>query len=153
MELIQRIEHELLASLRSREMIRTSALRMLKHSLKNFAIAKRVSETSLSDEQVVQIVRQEAKKRKESMEAFESGGRNDLAEKERQELAILESYLPPQLGDAELRRIIMVVVDELELKPPYRFGSLMGAVVKQVAGKADGQTVKKAVEQFINEAS
>lgn len=123
---------------------------MLKTSLKNFAIAKRTPEPSLTDEQVVGVIRQEAKKRKESIVAFTNGGRSDLADKERRELGILEAYLPANMSGDELRAIILTVVEEEKLSTPFQFGRLMGLVVKKVAGRADGETVKQAVQSFVD---
>lgn len=137
-------------SLRERQQEKTAVLRMLKTSLKNFAIAKRISEPSLTDEQVVGVIRQEAKKRKESIAAFTSGGRVDLADKEQRELAVLEAYLPANMSADELRAIILTVVEEEKLSAPFQFGRLMGLVVKKVAGRADGETVKISVQSFID---
>ncbi|OGY90894.1 MAG: hypothetical protein A3B30_01400 [Candidatus Komeilibacteria bacterium RIFCSPLOWO2_01_FULL_52_15] len=149
MQLIHRIEQDLLVSLKAREQERIGALRMLKNALKNFAIEKRTPMESLTDEQVVSIVRQEVKRRKESMFAFESGGRLDLVARERAELGILETYLPPALAADDLEAVIREVVAERKLSPPYQFGAVMGPVVKKIAGRADGTTVKAAVEAFI----
>ena len=153
MQLVERIEHDLLESLKAHEQERVGALRMLKNALKNFAISKREPLEKLTDEQVVGVVRQEAKRRKESITAFTGGGRSDLADKEKAELTILEAYLPAAMPVEELAKFIDEVVAEKKLTPPYQFGMLMGPVVKKVAGRADGQLVKAAVEAFIAKAS
>jgi hypothetical protein len=149
MELIKRIDQDLLASLRERQSVRTAVLRMLKSGLKNFAIAKRVPDTSLTDEQTVGVIRQEVKKRKESIEAFLAGGRAELADKERTEQAILESYLPPSLSPQDLKKVIDGVIADEKLTLPIQFGRLMGLVVKKVAGRTDGDTVKTAVQLYL----
>lgn len=137
-------------SLRERQKEKTAVLRMLKTSLKNFAIAKRIPESSLTDEQVLGVVRQEVKKRKESIAAFTSGARTDLADKERRELGMLGVYLPPAMSDAELRALIASVVEEEKLSAPFQFGRLMGLVVKKASGRADGELIKQAVQSFVN---
>lgn len=152
MELFQSIERDLLTSLRERQQEKTAVLRMLKTALKNFTIAKRMPESSLTDEQVVGVVRQEVKKRKESIAAFMSGGRGELADKERREMEMLEAYVPPGMSVEELSGIITSVVSGENLSPPYQFGRLMGLVVKKVAGRADGETVKQAVQAFVEKS-
>jgi uncharacterized protein len=149
MALVQQIDNDLKASQLARQAERVSTLRLLKTNLKNTAIAKRVSELVLTDDDVISAVRQEVKKRKEAIEAFEKGGREDLAANERNELAILEPYLPVALSDAELQVAIETVIKENGLEPPLQFGRLMGLVVKQVAGRAEGGAVKAAVEAYI----
>lgn len=150
--LLERITSDLTASLRARDSLRTTVLRSLKNNLKNTAIANRVSETELSDEATVAIVRQEVKRRKESVLAFEAGGRSDLAEHEKQELAVLEGYLPASMSKEAIESAIRDVVSEEKLEAPYVFGKLMGLVVKKIAGRASGDEVKEAVQNFINSA-
>jgi len=147
--LIKTIDQDLITSLRDRQREKTAVLRMLKTGLKNFSIAKKIPEAELTDEQVVGIIRQEAKKRKESVAAFTNGGRKDLADKEAGELTVLESYLPPSLSSDEIEKYIKEVITEKNLAAPYQFGVLMGQVMKKVSGRADGDTVKHAVEAFI----
>ena len=149
MSIRETIDHDLVASLRAKDGERVATLRLLKNNLKNTAIAKRMTEDKFSDEDVIAVIRQEVKKRKESIEAFTAGARPELAAKEKSELVILETYLPPNLDDATLTKIIQDVVAAEQLAPPYNFGKLMGAVVKQVAGRADGAAVKEAVQKFI----
>lgn len=147
--LIQTIENDLRESLRARDEVRTATLRMLKNNLKNTSIARRVAETEFKDSDVIAVVRQELKKRKESIEAFEKGGRPELADKEKAELVILQSYVPASISNEEIRAVISDLVMEKKLTPPYQFGALMGQVVKKIEGRAEGQAVKKAVEEFI----
>lgn len=149
MSLLTTIEADLRESLKARDEVRTGTLRMLKTNLKNTAIAKMVREDALAETDAIAVVRQEIKKRKEAVEAFRAGGRAELSQKEAAELAILEKYLPAQLGEAEITKLIADTVAESALTAPFQFGALMGAVVKKVAGRADGSVVKGAVEAFI----
>lgn len=143
------LERDFLDSMRKREAERTAVLRLLKSGLKNFAIAKRVPESTLSDEQVVGVIRQEARKRKESIDAFRKGGRDELALKEEREFAILESYLPPAMDAGEIQKLIDEVIAEQKLEPPFQFGRIMGLMVKRIGGRAEGSVVKEAVERYI----
>ncbi len=126
-----------------------STLRLLKTNLKNTAIAKHVSELDLSDQEVIAAIRQEVKKRKEAIESFVAGGREELATQERNEIAILEPYLPASLSTDEITKIIDEVVKEANMQPPLQFNKLMGPVVKQVAGRSDGAAVKAMVEHYV----
>ena len=149
MTLLETIASDLLQSLRSKDTKRVATLRLLKNNVKNTAIAKRVPEDKLSTEEVIAVIRQEVKKRKESIEAFTAGGRPELADKERAELVILESYLPPALNTEALQQIIHEVIAVDGLQQPYNFGRLMGSVVKKVAGRAEGAAVREAVQKIV----
>ncbi len=151
MPLIKTIENDYLVSLRERQSERTGVLRMIRNGLKNFAIAKRMPEFELTDEQVVGVLRQEAKKRKESIEAFTAGGRKELADKEQRELEIVSSYLPAELPADEISAIIKEVIEERKIVPPFKLGAVMGPVIQKIAGRASGEAIKTAVEQYIAE--
>lgn len=149
MTLVQKLEQDLIEAQRAKQHERTAVLRLMKNALKNAAIEKRVELGAMTDEQSVAVLRTEVKKRKESIAAFTSGSRPELAEAEQKELQLIEQYLPALMPVEAIQKIIAEVVAEQQLTPPYQFGSLMGAVVKKVAGKADGAVVKEAVQQFI----
>lgn len=149
MTLVQTIEQELNDSLKAKQHATTAVLRLVKNALKNTAIEKRVAFEALTDEQTIAVLRSEVKKRKESIQAYTSGNRPELAKAEQDELLIIERYLPASMPAAEIKKIVAEVVAEQQLTPPYQFGSLMGAVVKKIAGRADGAAVKDAVQQFI----
>lgn len=150
MSLVQTIAEDLQDSLLKKQSARTAVLRLLRNGLKNKAIEEKLSETDLSDEQVVAVLRQEAKKHKESIEAFRSGGRSELVDKEKAELNVIESYLPTSMSAEDIDKIIEVVITEEQLEEPYQFGRLMGLVVKKVAGRADGGFIKEQVEKFVS---
>jgi len=151
MSLIKTLENDYLVSLRERQSERTAVLRMIRNGLKNFAIAKRMPEFELTDEQVIGVLRQEAKKRKESIEAFTAGGRNELADREQRELEIVSSYLPAELRADEIHEIIKEVIEERKLAQPLKLGMVMGPVIQKVSGRASGEAIKAAVEQYIAE--
>ncbi len=149
MTLVQNIEQDLMESQRAKQHSTTAVLRLMKNALKNAAIEKRVAFEELTDEQAIAVLRSEVKKRKESIEAFTKGSRPELARQEQEELTLIQSYLPALMPAEEIRKIVAEVVTEQKLAAPYQFGSLMGAVVKKIAGRADGAAVKEAVQQFI----
>lgn len=142
------INEDVKNAMRAKDEKTLGALRMLISALRNKEISLRSGEkVELSDEQVVEVVGSEVKKRKDSIVSYEQGGRNDLAEQERSEIAILEKYLPTQATDEE----IMVIVNEIiSANSGANFGVIMGQAMAKLKGQADGNRVtaivKKAME-------
>lgn len=137
------------AALKGGDSVRLLTLRMLLAAVKNFAISKYGAEADakLTDPDVTDIIRKQAKTHRESIEAFEKGGRQDLVEKEKAELAILEGYLPKGLSDEELKKLLEPVVTSGETN----FGLLMKQAMAAVAGKAEGGRVAKILRTQIPE--
>lgn len=149
------IQNEILADLttamKQREKDRLRVLRSLKAKLLEKEISERTGgEGSLNEEQVVEVLMKAAKQRKESIEQFENGGREDLAENERQELAIIETYLPKMLTEDEIRTFVQQKISETEAKSMADMGSLMGSVMPQLKGKADGGMVSRVVKEELS---
>jgi uncharacterized protein len=150
MNLHQQIEADLKTALKSGDKEKAGTLRFLISALKNFQIEKKTKdETYLSDQDVVAVLKRQAKQRKDSIEGYEKGARADLAEKEKKELAILAAYLPAEMDEQEVQNIVCAKIQDLGISGKADFGKLMGAAVKEVAGKADGGLVKKIVDQEI----
>jgi len=148
MKLHQQIEAELKSALKSGEKEKAGALRFLISAIKNHQIEiKAKGEEYLKDEEVVAVVRRQAKQRKDSISEYEKGGRTDLAEKEKRELAILENYLPAQAGEEKIREVVKSKIAELGIADKSGFGKLMGAAMAELKGQADGDAVKKVVEE------
>jgi uncharacterized protein YqeY len=137
-----RIADEMRAAMKAREQTRVSTLRMLMAAMKNTQVEKG---HELSDDEVVEVIAREAKRRRESMEAFEKGGRAELVEKEGAELAILEAYLPERLGDDELAKLVDEAIAETGASSPKEMGAVMKALMPKVKGRADGAAVSAAV--------
>jgi uncharacterized protein YqeY len=137
-----RIADEMRAAMKAREQTRVSTLRMLMAAMKNTQVEKG---HELSDDEVVDVIAREAKRRRESMEAFEKGGRAELVEKEGAELAILEAYLPERLGDDELAKLVDEAIAETGASSPKEMGAVMKALMPKVKGRADGTAVSAAV--------
>jgi uncharacterized protein YqeY len=102
----------------------------------------------VTDEMVLKVIGRLIKQRKDSISQFEAGGRNDLAESEKEQLAILEQFQPPQMGEDELRAIAMRKKEELGITDKAKAGILTGAVMKEVSGQADGALVKSIIESL-----
>lgn len=145
MELKEKIQEDLKASLKAGEEIRSSTLRMLLAAITN----KEKEGKEVGEEQFEEVVAQEVKKRREAAEAFAKGGRPELADKEKKELEVLLSYLPAQLTEDEIRTLIGEAIQATGAITPKDIGKVMGELAPKVKGKADGALVAKIVQQFL----
>jgi len=139
MGLLAGIDNDLKESIRNRENEKVSTLRMLKSDI---MYEKTKGTEDLSDEKVLEIILRAAKKRKESIAEFTRAGRTDLAAKEESELKYIESYLPKQLGTEEIEAAIEAKFKELGEVSKKDFGKIMGVIMKELKGQADGNDVK-----------
>jgi uncharacterized protein YqeY len=146
--LMEQINRDFVQSLKIKDDFSLSVLRMLKAAILNAAIEKKrkVLET---DEEVIEVIKREIKKLKDSLEDFKKGERLDLIEKTEKEIAILEKYLPAQLSEEKIKEIVKEMIDKLQPSGPSDFGKVMGAVMKEIKGQADGAVVKKVVEELL----
>ena len=137
-----RLQREMREALKAGERVRLGALRMLSASVKNREVEVR---HELSDEEFVEVASREVKRRKEAAEAFEGGGRQELADKEREEQAVLEAYLPAQLSEDEVGALIDEAVGATGASGPGDLGKVMGYVMGKAKGRVDGETVNRLV--------
>lgn len=150
MSLRIRLDEDMKIALKNKDSLQLSVIRLLRSELKNAEIAKGAP---LTEDEVVQVVAREAKKRRESIEQFEKGGRTDLAEKEAAELRVLSEYLPEQLGDDEIAGIAQEVISELQATSKADKGKVMAALMPQVRGRADGKLVNQIVDRLLERTS
>lgn len=149
--LIDKIRNDLKEAMRSKCAEEVSVLRMFTSAVKDREIALRKGEDiSLNDEQILEVLSSEVKKRKDSIEAYRSGGRNDLAEKEESEIKILDKYMPEQMGEEEIEKIVKEVVDSAGDVGMKDFGMIMGKLMPKVKGKADGNIVSGIVKKILS---
>ncbi len=127
-----------------------TVLRMLKSALKYAAIAKSGAETELSDADAAQVIRKQAKQRQDSIESFEKGGRADLADKEKEELSILNGYLPQGMSAGEVARIVRETIVEVGATSKAQMGAVMKALQVKVAGRVDGKTLSAEVQKQLS---
>jgi uncharacterized protein YqeY len=130
-------------AMKAREGVRVATLRLLMTAVKN-AEVERLRE--LDDDDVLEVIAREAKRRRESIDAFAAGGRTDLVEKETAELGVLESYLPAKLSDDELGAIVDDAIAETGASTPKQMGEVMKALMPKVRGRADGAQVSALVK-------
>ena len=143
MTLKERITDDMKAAMRAKETERLGAIRMLTAAIKQKEVDERVE---LDDAGVVAIVDKLLKQRKDSIEAFEKAGRQDLADKEKAEAAVLQAYLPARLSADEVAAEVRAIVAEVGAKGPGDMGKVMGAAKARLAGKADMGQVSAAVK-------
>jgi uncharacterized protein len=139
------IKERLTQAMKSGDKIQVSELRMLISELKNKKIADGVKE--LDDEKVISVIQKIARKHKESIAQFKQGNRNDLVDKESEELAVLEEYLPEQLSEEEIEKIVSEVIQEVGATSPKDMGKLMSALMPRLKGCADGRVVNEIVKK------
>jgi uncharacterized protein YqeY len=146
MALKDRLETEIREAMRRRDQPRVDALRFLKNALQMTEIERR---KPLDDSGFLEVVAKQARERRESIRMFELGRRADLVAKESAELAILEEYLPAQMGQEELRKLVQTVISEVGATTPRDKGKVMGKLMPQTRGKADGAQVNALVDQLL----
>ena len=146
MSVFERLEDDLKTALKGGDKDRVSVIRMAKAAVKNREIEKR---DPLNDEEVCSVLMSLARRAKDSIEQFSKGGRQELADKEERELAIIQAYLPQQLSADEIRGIVKDVIPELGAAGPGDMGKVMRSVMSKVKGKADGRLVSELVKEAL----
>lgn len=144
MSLVQRIETDIATSMKEGIAARTAVLRLIKTSLKNEQI--RLGR-ELEEAEALKVFQKEAKQRRDSIDQYTKGGRQDLADSEAHELTIIEAYLPQQMPEDELRKLVDEVVTETNATSMAEMGVVIGAVMKRAKGRADGGAVSKLVKE------
>lgn len=160
MALKDRLETDIREAMRRRDQPRVDALRFLKNALQMAEITrqkalfdkgelKEDAAFQLDDAGFQEVVARQVRDRRESIRMFEQGGRTELAAKESAELKVLEEYLPAQMGQEELQKLVRAVIKEVGAATPREKGKVMGKLMPQVRGKADGAQVNALVDQLL----
>ena len=147
MNLSERVDSDLKTAMREKNATKLGVLRMLKAAIMNAAIEKSGAQSQLSDAEATQVIRKQVKQRQDSIESFEKGGRAELAAKEKEELSILQSYLPQQMSADELSKIVRETIAEVGATSKAQMGAVMKALQPKVAGRADGKTLSAEVQK------
>jgi uncharacterized protein len=150
MTLQERVDSELKEAMRTKDTTKLGVLRMLKSALKYAAIAKSDAEAELSDAEAVQVIRKQAKQRQDSIESFEKGGRAELADKEKQELVILNDYLPQAMSADELAKLVRETIAEVGATSKAQMGAVMKALQAKAGGRADGKMLSAEVARQLS---
>jgi uncharacterized protein YqeY len=143
----ERIDIDFKQSLKNQEKLRLSTLRLLISEIRNAEIAK---QKELSEDELISVIKSEIKRRDQAITEYQKASRVDLVEKEKAERDILSAYLPEQLSEDEVEKLVRDVIAELNADGSAQVGAVMGRVMAQVKGKADGNTVRRIVERLLS---
>src|SRR3989304_3556005 len=149
MTLRENLDSDFKAALKEKNELKLSVVRMVKAALMNAAIPSG-GKGSFDDAKIFDIIRKEAKKRNDSIAAYLLGGRTDLAEKEKQELAILQNYLPQAMAEEEVKALIQKTIADLGASSNANFGKVMKEAVARAEGRADGKIISRIVKELLS---
>lgn len=147
MNFLDRLNHDLKEAMRSKDKVRLSVIRMVKGAMQNEAI--QFKKDMLTEDEALTVLLREVKQRKDSLQEFEKANRQDLAAKLQEELQILDEYMPEQLSEDELRKIVSQAIEETGATSKKDIGKVMSYVLPKVKGEADGGIVNKIVQQLL----
>ena len=140
----EKIQQDLIIAIKQNRPEARDTLRLLNN---NLALAEKEKRKSLNEQEETEVLKKAAKQRKESIEAFEKADRNELAEKEKKELEIIQKYLPEELSDEEIEKIVQEKIVQLDANDPSQTGKIIGAVMAEIKGKAGGGRVATIVKK------
>ena len=144
MDILEKLSSQIKEAMKGGDSFKVGTLRMVVSAIKNREIEKRAkSSDPLTEEEVMEVLRREVKKRRESIEIYGSAGRGDLKEKEELELKIIQTYLPAELTEEEIEKIVVGVISVGERE----LGKIMKAVKGQIGGRADGKLVSEIIKK------
>ena len=151
MSIKEKILEDLKAAMKAKKADELRVLRSLKSKILEKEISERKGgEGTINDEQVIEVLMKAAKQRKESIEQFEKGGRNDLAQKEADELEVIENYLPKMMSDDEVREAVKNQIEKMGASTMADMGKVMGAMMGRLKGKAEGSVVSRIVKEELS---
>ena len=151
MSLNDQLTTDLKQAMKAKDVVRLRTIRALRAAIKDKEIAERQGgEATLSEETYLAVLQKQAKQRRDAIEQYEQASRDDLAAKEREELVIIESYLPQQLDDEEIRSVVRAIVAETGASSMRDMGKVMGAAMQQLRGRADGRRINEITREFLS---
>ena len=142
----QKLQEELKQSMLAKDALKTSVLRMLLSAINYYEIKKGGAGYTATDEDVLSVIQKEVKQRKDSIEQFQKGGRQDLVDKETKELELLQTYLPKQISEGEVNNLVKEAIRQTGATGVKDMGKVMGALMPKIKGKADGTIISKIVK-------
>lgn len=144
-DLSQQITEDMKSAMREKNTVALNTIRMLKSAIKNAAIEKGGADAELNDAEIVSVIRKQVKTRQDSITQYEAAGRQELADKEKEEIAVLEGYLPQAMSEAEIAVLIDAAIAEVGATSKKEMGQVMKLVQERAAGRADGKALSQAV--------
>jgi len=148
MSLQEMIQNQLIVATKKKDAVHVGTLRMLRGAIKNREVEL---QAGLDDQEILRLIRTQIKQRKESIRQFKEGGRDDLVNKEEQELAVLMSFMPEQLSVEAINDVVAAMIQELGAKGMKDMGRVMKTVMGQLAGSADGKLVNEMVRKHLSQ--
>jgi len=148
--LSERVDSDLKTAMREKNAVKLGVLRMLKAAVTNATIEKGGGDSKLTDAEAIQVIRKQVKQRQDSIESFEKGGRAELAAKEKEELSILQSYLPQGMSADEISKVVRETIAEVGATSKAQMGAVMKALQVKVGGRADGKTLSTEVQKQLS---
>jgi uncharacterized protein YqeY len=150
--LVERLTEDLKEAMRNKDNVRLRTIRSLRSALQNKEIEQREdgAETVLSDQDELAVLRKQINQRKDSIEQYRDAGRDDLVEKEQEELAVLDEYMPDPLSDDELEAKLEAIIDEVGAESMADMGPVMGRAMDALRGRVDGNRVQAMVKSLLN---
>lgn len=151
--ILEQLNEDLKEAMRNKDKVRRRTLRSLRSALKNKEIEQREdgAETVLSEQDQLSVLRKQVNQRKDSIEQYEDAGRDDLVEKEQEELAVLEEYMPDALSDDELRERLESIIEEVGAESMADMGAVMGRAMDELRGRVDGGRVQNMVQELLGQ--
>jgi len=150
MGLKEKLQADLTEAIRGRDEVKSGTIRMLLSAITNEEVAGKAAKV-LTDAEIITVLSRETKKRREAVEAFTAAKRDDLANKEKAEAAVIAQYLPEQLSEAEIKKIITEAIAETNAAGPAGMGLVMKLLQPKIAGKADGGVVSALVKAALGQ--
>lgn len=149
MNLKEKIKGDFIEAFRQKDGDKKAVLSMINSDIKNTEIELKLRDEGLADDKVVEIIRRNIKQRKDAIDKYQQGGREELAEKEQKEMNILKKYLPAELSSEKIREVIKKIVEESDAQDMSQMGMVMGNVMKEFKGQVDGNVVRKIVTELL----
>ena len=151
--ILDRVKQDLTDAMKAQDDVRRRALRSLRAALANKEIAKRRAgaDSSLADQEELAVVQKQVKQRRDSIEQYEEADRDDLAQKEREEIEVLEDYLPDRLSDEELAERLDAIIDDVGATSMADMGPVMGRAMDELRGRVDGNRVREMVQDRLSD--
>lgn len=153
MTLTDQLQADLKDAMRAKDRVRLRTIRSLRTALTEKEIELRSSSEAMSDEDALRVVQKQAKQRRDAIEQYAEAGREDLVRKEEQELEIIETYLPEQLGDDAIRKVLHEIIAATGAASPRDMGKVMGAAMKRLRGRADGRRINELAQELLTGAA
>lgn len=153
MTLTDQLQADLKDAMRAKDRVRLRTIRSLRTALTEKEIELRSSSEAMSDEDALRVVQKQAKQRRDAIEQYAEAGRDDLVRKEEEELEIIETYLPEQLGDDAIRKVLHEIIAATGAASPRDMGKVMGAAMKRLRGRADGRRINELAQELLTGAA